>query len=104
MSSAPSAIDVIAVALGGTVSRHVNACAIVEALSAAGYLIVGEAELSQRYENGEDSGYADWILAITEEFELGDEDIAGPKDFLRRLKERYSLVQRADVIAPPAPD
>lgn len=43
------------------------------------------------YQNGESSGYADWIMVLTEEFDIGTTEINGPQDFQRLLREHYDI-------------
>jgi hypothetical protein len=53
------------------------------------------ADYEKGYKDGESSGYADWTRALTEEFDLGDEEIQGPQHFLELLRAHYSFEKRA---------
>lgn len=48
-------------------------------------------QYEQGYRDGEGSGYADWIMALSEEFEFSEaefNELDGPQDFIRILRRR----------------
>lgn len=46
------------------------------------------------YQDGESSGYADWFKMISDEFDLGDDEIEGPMSFVVSLRRHYDLVPK----------
>jgi len=50
------------------------------------------ADYEQGYRDGESSGYADWILAVTEEFDIPDDvSLEGPQSFLAWLRQHKCI-------------
>jgi hypothetical protein len=50
---------------------------------------------NQGYEDGENSGYADWLMQISDAFE-GMDDLSGPVDFIKRLRNLGFLQKMHD--------
>lgn len=48
------------------------------------------------YQDGESSANADWMIAVTEEFDFGDAEVTGPQCFVRLLRRHYTIVRNED--------
>lgn len=50
------------------------------------------ADYEKGYQDGESNGYADWMAALSEEFDI--EMPIGPQDFISKLRAAYTLLPK----------
>lgn len=53
-----------------------------------------EAAYEVGYQDGESSGHADWLMMISDEFDLEGEEIEGPQGFIAALRKLYEITKK----------